>query len=85
MKRASSKPQERQASVASQARVAERAYELYLLRGPRPGGELEDWLDAEAELASRAAVPVPREHEIERPSASGPRRGRAKRSAPGRP
>jgi HSP20 family molecular chaperone IbpA len=30
--------------------VARRAYEHFLARGPRPGGELEDWLSAEREL-----------------------------------
>jgi HSP20 family molecular chaperone IbpA len=30
--------------------VAHRAYENYLAHGPRPGGELEDWLSAERQL-----------------------------------
>jgi hypothetical protein len=30
--------------------VAARAYENFLAHGPRPGGELEDWLSAEREL-----------------------------------
>jgi HSP20 family molecular chaperone IbpA len=30
--------------------VAQRAYENYLAHGPRPGGELEDWLKAERQL-----------------------------------
>jgi HSP20 family molecular chaperone IbpA len=30
--------------------VSARAYEHFLERGPRPGGELEDWLSAEREL-----------------------------------
>ena len=30
--------------------IAARAYELYLDRGERPGGDLEDWLDAEREI-----------------------------------
>jgi NADPH:quinone reductase-like Zn-dependent oxidoreductase len=38
--------------VASQEHdISTRAYELYLARGPQPGGELEDWLQAERELA----------------------------------
>lgn len=35
--------------------TAKRAYELYLERGAAPGYELEDWLQAEAELAAAAA------------------------------
>jgi hypothetical protein len=30
--------------------VARRAYENFLTQGPRPGGELDDWLNAEREL-----------------------------------
>ncbi len=30
--------------------VAQRAYENFLAHGPRPGGELEDWLTAERQL-----------------------------------
>jgi hypothetical protein len=30
--------------------VAARAYENFMVHGPRPGGELEDWLSAEREL-----------------------------------
>ncbi len=30
--------------------IARRAYELYLSRGSEPGHEMEDWLQAEAEL-----------------------------------
>lgn len=32
-------------------RIAMRAYELYLQRGEREGGELDDWLNAERELS----------------------------------
>jgi Protein of unknown function (DUF2934) len=32
-----------------------RAYEFYLERGGEPGHELDDWLEAERELASRLA------------------------------
>jgi hypothetical protein len=31
--------------------IRRRAYEIYLERGEQPGGELEDWLQAERELA----------------------------------
>ncbi len=33
--------------------VRQRAYELYLFRGDRPGSELEDWLEAERELCAK--------------------------------
>lgn len=37
----------------TQAEIAGRAYEIYLARGGRPGSELDDWLQAEAELRTR--------------------------------
>jgi hypothetical protein len=43
--------------------IAKRAYELYLQRGSLPGYEVEDWLQAEAELTAAAATsqaPAPR-------------------------
>jgi hypothetical protein len=30
--------------------IAGRAYEIYLQRGGQPGGEMDDWLQAEREL-----------------------------------
>lgn len=30
--------------------IRQRAYEIYLARDERPGNEIEDWLNAEAEL-----------------------------------
>lgn len=36
-----------------QARIAARAYELYLERGCREGCAEQDWLDAERELVRR--------------------------------
>ena len=36
--------------------IAKRAYELYLQRGSVPGFELDDWLEAEAELFAMASV-----------------------------
>lgn len=35
------------------AHIAVRAYELYVERGYREGGALEDWLDAEREILNR--------------------------------
>ena len=37
------------------ARITARAYELYVERGYRHGCGLEDWLDAEREILSRAS------------------------------
>jgi hypothetical protein len=36
--------------------ITKRAYELYLQRGSVPGYELDDWLQAEAELTAAAAT-----------------------------
>jgi Protein of unknown function (DUF2934) len=41
---------------ASAEAIAKRAYELYLQRGSIPGYELEDWLQAEAEVTAAAAA-----------------------------
>lgn len=38
-----------QSSAARQEEIRRRAYEIYLERGERPGGELDDWLRAEHE------------------------------------
>jgi DUF2934 family protein len=32
--------------------IRRRAYEIYLERGEQPGGELDDWLQVELELAA---------------------------------
>lgn len=37
-------------SAPVQEAIARRAHELYLERGAQPGGDLEDWFRAEAEL-----------------------------------
>lgn len=39
--------------------IAKRAYELFLQRGSVPGFELDDWLQAEAELVSVASLKKP--------------------------
>jgi hypothetical protein len=44
------------AATPSTEAVAKRAYELYLQRGSVSGYELEDWLQAEAELIAAAAT-----------------------------
>jgi hypothetical protein len=37
---------------AREQEIRRRAYEIYLERGEEPGHDLEDWLQAERELAS---------------------------------
>jgi hypothetical protein len=44
--------------VPQREAVAQRAYEIYVRRGRRPGYELEDWLRAEEELAQEAASAI---------------------------
>jgi hypothetical protein len=51
--------------------IAQRAYELYQLRGGHPGREFEDWLEAEREVLS-AFSPA-----AEEPPALKPARKRA--------
>jgi hypothetical protein len=36
--------------------IAKRAFELYLQRGSVPGHELDDWLEAEAQLTREASA-----------------------------
>ena len=38
----------------TEAEISARAFELYLRRGSVPGYELDDWLQAEAELVAEA-------------------------------
>jgi hypothetical protein len=37
-------------SLPLEERIRQRAYEIYTLRGDNAGSELEDWLQAEAEI-----------------------------------
>ena len=37
-------------ALSLEQRVRYRAYELYLQRGNQPGSEIDDWLQAEAEI-----------------------------------
>ncbi len=39
------------AAILDRERIANRAYELYMARGGADGQDLQDWLDAERELA----------------------------------
>ena len=49
--------------------IAKRAYELYLQRGSVSGHELDDWLEAEAQLSSAAAHQTPVQPVVRRRSA----------------
>ena len=51
--------------------IAQRAYELYQLRGANPGREFEDWLEAEREILSSFS------NAAEEPPALKPARKRA--------
>ena len=42
---------------AREQEIRRRAYEIYLERGEEPGRDLEDWLQAERELASHEISP----------------------------
>jgi Protein of unknown function (DUF2934) len=44
------KEMERLLHSTGEQEIRDRAYEIYLKRGARPGYELEDWLQAEREL-----------------------------------
>jgi hypothetical protein len=53
----SKRPDEARGEAApwiSQEQIAVRAYEIYVSRGAANGKELEDWLQAERELAGRS-------------------------------
>jgi hypothetical protein len=62
--------------------IAQRAYELYQLRGAHPGREFDDWLEAEREVLSAASpatgeqpAPKPaRKRAAKTPSAATPRK-----------
>ena len=43
-----------QSTVPSQAKIRERAYELYESRGREPGQDEQDWFRAEQEILKRA-------------------------------
>jgi hypothetical protein len=48
-----------QQTIPTHEQIAERAYILFQDRGSEPGHELEDWLQAEAELSVQQAVSGP--------------------------
>ena len=60
-KQPSTEGRKEERSVVNPAREEEikrRAYEIYLERGEEPGRDLEDWLQAERELASHGITPL---------------------------
>jgi hypothetical protein len=58
-----------EAARPTQDAIAKRAYELSLQRGSVPGYELDDWLQAEAELTAAAAAET---EDRSGPDADGP-------------
>lgn len=46
-------PMNNSSSVDLEAKIRERAYQLYQERGSTPGLEVEDWLKAEREISAR--------------------------------
>jgi hypothetical protein len=48
--RAPHKPQPRPEDQPLEARIRERAHEIYLERGGEDGSDMEDWLQAEQEI-----------------------------------
>jgi hypothetical protein len=42
--------------IPSEAKIQERAYELFLLRGGEDGHDVEDWLAAEQELHAESEL-----------------------------
>ena len=62
-------PKSNETATPNDDAIAKRAYELYLQRGSVSGHELDDWLEAEAELSSAAAHQVPVQPVVRRRSA----------------
>jgi hypothetical protein len=52
-KAVSSKPKAAAKRRSARREIARRAYEIFLARGGHDGHDLEDWLQAEAELSGR--------------------------------
>ena len=47
-------PKSNQTATPDDEAIAKRAYELYLQRGSVSGHELDDWLEAEAQLSAES-------------------------------
>ena len=71
-------------TIDFEQRIRSRAYELYVLRGGEHGRDIDDWLQAEAELmAERLQLPIEAKPRRERKAAKAPTntpRVRTKRS-----
>jgi hypothetical protein len=52
------KPKPKASSKPTYEQIQARAYEIFLRRSGTPGDELQDWLQAERELAPRRKSPV---------------------------
>jgi hypothetical protein len=65
-------PKSNETAMPNDEAIAKRAYELYLQRGSIEGHELDDWLEAEAELSGAAAMKqAPVQPVVRRRSARG--------------
>jgi hypothetical protein len=49
-------PKSNHTTTPNDEAIAKRAYELYLQRGSVSGHELDDWLEAEAQLSAEAST-----------------------------
>ena len=47
-------------TLADPKKIEHRAYELFVERGSTPGGDLEDWLQAEEEFKTPAQAAISR-------------------------
>lgn len=61
--------------------IAQRAYELYQLRGGHPGREFDDWLEAEREVLSASTPDAETQPTEESAAPAKPARKRAKSPA----
>jgi hypothetical protein len=68
------KAEESEAGRPTAEAIAKRAYELYLQRGSVPGYELDDWLQAEAELTAEAAAAADRGRDPRQPGSGASER-----------
>ena len=75
-------------AIDLEERIRRRAYELYDRRGREPGHEVEDWLQAEAELAQERtkSVAPTAVKKTRKPPVAGTAKAKAKRvKKPGSP
>lgn len=64
-------------STDQQEAIRKRAYQIYEQRGMAPGSEIEDWLQAEAELHEIPRIDTVRQQKELQPQKNTPRTNRA--------